>query len=190
MLGRSFIIGLLALGLTGVGWAQPQGRAGLKMGPGGRLGMPGMGPGARGGLKKGPGGPPPPPPAAIDRWRGMSADERQQMVDRLPPERREVFRRRMEMWENMRPEERKGVADRFGRFRDLPAEQQRSARQAYRQLSQLPIERRTELRRELNSLRRATTEERAARFNSEEFQSKFDTHERSLVQDLVAALPE
>ena len=47
-----------------------------------------------------------------------------------------------------------------------------------------------ELRRELNALHGASDEERTARFNSEEFRNKFDAHERSLVQDLVAALPE
>ena len=102
---RYCIIGLLAL--VGSAWAEDN------VGPRMRLkGGPGMGPGGRLGigLKK---GPPPPSPAMLERWRGMSADERQQMVDRLPPERRDVFRRRMELWANMKPEERKGVADRF-----------------------------------------------------------------------------
>ena len=152
--------------------------AGRSPGPGGRLGI---------GLKK---GPPPPSPAMLDRWRGMSADERQQMVDRLPPERRDIFRRRMELWENMKPAERKGVSDRFDRFRDLPPEQQTSARRAFRQFNQLPPERRRDLRLEMNSLRKLTEEERAARFNSEEFRNKFDANERGLVQDLAAALPE
>lgn len=195
MLARYLINGFLAIGLAGAAWPAPQARDGARMGikaggPGGRLGLPGGG--LRGGMKKGPGlgGPLPPPPAVLDRWRGMSAEERQQMVDRLPPERREVFRRRMEMWANMNSEERKGVRDRFDRFRDLPPAQQTTARRAFRQFNQLPPERRQDLRQEMNSLRKLTEEERTARFNSEEFRNKFDAHERGLVQDLAASLPE
>ncbi len=183
------MIGLLSCGLLGAAWAQvpakgPGPRIGLK-GPGGRLGLPGIGPKGRG---PGPGGPP--PPEMMDRWREMSADERQQMVDRLPPDRRDTFRRRMEMWENMRPEERKGMRDRIDRFRDLPPEQQKSARQAFRQFNRLPAERRGELRKEMLSLRGMTDEERTARMNSEEFKSRFDARERGMMQDLTAALPE
>ena len=189
---RHLIIGLLACGFAGSSWAQEKDGPRMRMkggGPGGRVGMQGIGPGPgpRMGMKK---GPPPPSPAMLDRWRGMNADERQQMVDRLPPERRDMFRRRMEMWENMKPAERKGVSDRFDRFRDLPPEQQTTARRAFRQFSQLPPERRHELRLEMNALRKLTEEERAARFNSEEFRALFDARERSLVQDLAASLPE
>ena len=186
---RYCIIGLLAF--VGSAWAQDNVEPRMRMkggGPGGRVGVPGIGPGPGGrlgiGMKKGPS------PAMLERWRGMSADERQEMVDRLPPERRDVFRRRMELWENMKPEERKGVTDRFDRFRDLPPEQQTSARRAFRQFNQLPPERRRDLRLEMNGLRKLTEEERAARFNSEEFRNKFDANERALVQDLAAALPE
>ena len=178
---RHCIIGFVAF--VGSAWAEDNvgPRMGLKGGrPGGRIGMPGIG------MKKGP----PPSPAMLDRWRRLSADERQQMVDRLPPERREMFRRRMDLWENMKPAERKGVSDRFDRFRDLPPEQQTTARRAFRQFSQLPPERRHELRLEMNALRKLTEEERAARLNSEEFRALFDARERSLVQDLAASLPE
>jgi len=193
MLRRYSMIGLLAFGLSGGALAQPPTKGGGRMGikGGGPMGMPGIGP--RIGMKKGrgPGGPGgAPPPEVMERWREMSADERQHMVDRLPPERRDVFRRRMELWENMRPEERKGVRDRFDRFRDLPPEQQSNARRAFRQFNQLPMERRGELRREMNALRGLTEEERTARFNSDEFRERFDSRERGLIQDLTAALPE
>jgi hypothetical protein len=191
MLLRYSIIGLLAAGLLAAAQQAPPAKNGPRIGlrPGGQLGLPGIGP--RIGLKKGrPMGPPPPSPELMDRWRGMSADERQHMVDRLPPERRDLFRRRMEMWEHMRPEERKGMRDRFDRFRDLPPEQQSNARRAFREFNQLPNERKSELRREMNALRGLTEEERTARFNSEEFKSKFDAHERGLMQDLAAALPD
>lgn len=181
------IIGLLAAGLLSAAQsaqAPPPSkngpRIGIKTGSG-QIRIPGIG------LRKGR-GPAGPPPEMIDRWREMNADERQQMVDRLPPERRDQFRRRMDMWENMRPEERKGVRDRFDRFRDLPPEQQTNARRAFREFNQLPQERRAELRKEMNSLRGLTEEERTARFNSEEFRNKFDAHERGLMQDLGAAM--
>ena len=191
MLLRYPIIGLLALGLAAASLADAQYRDGPGIGlKGGRSGIPGIGPrmgpgGPRAGLKKGP-----PPRAVIERWREMSPEERQQMVDRLPPERREGFRRRMEMWDSLKPAERKGAEDRFDRFRDLPPAQQKTARQAFRQFNQLPHERRQELRREMAALRRLNEEERAARINSEDFQSKFDPHERGLLQDLATALPE
>ncbi|MBY0505160.1 MAG: DUF3106 domain-containing protein [Bryobacteraceae bacterium] len=146
-----------------------------------------MGPGMRPGLKK---GPPPPARAMIERWREMSPDERQQMVDRLPPERREAFRRRMEMWDSLNPQERKGAGDRLDRFRDLPPAQQRAARQAFRQFNQLPPERRREMRQEMTVLRGMSDEERTARLNSDDFRSKFDARERGLLQDLAASLPE
>ena len=183
---RYCIIGFMAF--FGSAWAEDNVGPRMRMKGGGPRIGPGAGPGGRLGIgpKKGP----PPSPAMLDRWRGLSADERQQMVDRLPAERRDVFRRRMELWENMKPSERKGVSDRFDRFRDLPPEQQTTARRAFRRFSQLPPERRHELRLEMNALRKLTEEERAARFNSEEFRALFDVRERSLVQDLAAALPE
>ncbi len=193
MLARYPIIGLLALGLTAASLADAQHSDGASLGlKGGRMGIPGMGPrlggagGPRDGLKKGH----PPPRAALERWREMGPEERQQMVDRLPPERREGFRRRMEMWDSLKPAERKGAEDRFDRFRDLPPAQQKTARQAFRQFNRLPHERRQELRREMAALRRLNEDERATRMNSEDFQSKFDPHERGLLQDLATALPD
>ena len=186
MLLRYPIIGLMTLGLAGVSVASAQPGPRIGLNPGGRMGLPRIGPGG----KKGPGGPPPGARAAIDRWREMSPDERQQMVDRLPPERREGFRRRMEMWDSMKPEERKGVGDRFDRFRDLPPDQQKTARQAFRQFNQLAPERRQELRREMGTLRHLSDEERTAHMNSEEFRNKFDARERGMLQDLASSLPE
>jgi len=186
MVFRYLIIGIFGLGLAGASMAVAQPRDGGRIGLRGG-GMPRIGPGPRAGLKK---GPPPPARAVIERWREMSPDERQQTVDRLPPDRREGFRRRMEMWDSLKPEERKGVGDRFDRFRDLPAGQQKTARQAFRQFNQLPPERRREMRLEMAKLRGLNEEERAARLNSEDFRSKFDAQERGLLQDLATSLPE
>lgn len=200
---RYLMIGVAAVGLLGLSRAKAQAKDGASIGvKGPRSGVVdlerpegarrGAGLNPRIGPKKGrgPGGPPPPPSALIDRWRQMSPEERQQAVDRLPPARREAFRRRMEMWDSLNPSERKGVSDRFDRFRDLSPEQQRTARQAFRQFNQLPLERRQQLRREVTVLRGLNDEERAARLSSDEFRNRFDSRERGLIADLTTSLPE
>jgi hypothetical protein len=126
----------------------------------------------------------PPPHLAIERFNRMSPDERDQMLKRLPPERKAAVEQRLERFNKMSPEAKKRLREEFDQFQQLPPEKQETVRKTFRDFNQLPEERQPEVRRELQRLRRMTADERQSRLNSEEFRDKFNAEEQGMLETL------
>ena len=128
---------------------------------------------------------PPPPNGMMERLSSMTPEQRQQALDRLPADRREKVKRRLENFEALPPEEKKRLREQYQEFQKLPPERQDEIRRSFRQFSELPEDRRRPVRHELMRLRQLSPEERSARVESETFRSQFSESERQLLQDLA-----
>jgi predicted Fe-S protein YdhL (DUF1289 family) len=124
------------------------------------------------------------PGTALDRWNSMSPEQRERALQKLPPERQQQIRRRLERFNSLPKEEQDRLRSRYERFSSLPPDRQQTVRRQIRNWSQLPDERRPVVSREFDQLRRLTPEERQARIQSDEFRARFSPHEQRILSDL------
>jgi len=120
----------------------------------------------------------------LARWNQMTPEQREKQLSKLPPERQQQIRERLEKFNSLPPEERERLQRRYDRFNSLPADKQDVVRRQIRSFSQLPQDRRPEVSREFSQLRRMSPEERQSRLNSDEFRSRFNPQEREILRDL------
>lgn len=133
-------------------------------------------PGAPGGAKK--------QRTIIDRWNRMSPEEQQKFLAKFPPEKRQQIEQRLNRYKSLPPEERM----RPQTFGQLPPEKQNQARRAWAQYGKLPKDRQPLLRDEFENLRTMPEAERNARINSDEFRSKYNANEQSILRDFSSVL--
>jgi hypothetical protein len=123
--------------------------------------------------------------AVLDRWSRMSPEQRQAMLAKLPPDRRQAMLDRMERWNRLSPQEKDRQRARYERFSHLPADKQALVRRQIQNLVTLPDDRRPSVSREYDELRRLTQVDRRVRINSEEFRSRFTPREQEILRDLA-----
>jgi hypothetical protein len=128
------------------------------------------------------------PPAIVERWNRLTPEERQRMLQRLPPGRREQLESRLERYNNLPKDEKEQLGQRFQAFQQLPSGKQEQARRLFRRFTALPEERRPVVREEFDNLRSMTDGDRRARINSEEFRNKYTLAEQQLLQDFSAVI--
>ncbi|MSV30317.1 MAG: DUF3106 domain-containing protein [Bryobacterales bacterium] len=121
---------------------------------------------------------------AVDRWNGMSPEDRERALQRLPPERRKRLQTQIERYNNMPDEERGRLRRHYDQFQRMPPEKQARARELFKELSELSPERRRTLRRETEALRALSESGRNARFESESFKTRFSEPEQKLIRRL------
>lgn len=148
-------------------------------GPGGRHPMGG---GPRPGKRPG--------PSAIEKFNSLPPDQREQMLGKMPPERRKLFEERIDRYNQMSPGEKKQLQDQFDRFRKLPPEQQEEARRVFRRFNSQPEDRQKAMRDEMDSLRKLSPEERRQKMNSADYEERFSLPERRMMRDLDKAFEE
>ena len=137
-----------------------------------------------------PGQAPGPPGRMTERLHRMTPSERQNVLSKLPEERRALVEQRLGKLDQLPPEALRRLGEEYSRFRQLPEEKQNEIRKLFRAFSELPEERRPRLRQELIDLRAMNPAGREARLDSEEFGSEYDERERGLLKQLLHALPE
>jgi len=130
----------------------------------------------------------PPPHLAVERFSRMSPEQRQRMLEKLPPERKAKVEQRLERFNNLPPETKKRLRDEFDRFQQLSPDQQDTVRKTFRVFNELPQERRPAVRRELHRLRLMPQSERQARLTSDEFRSRFNSDEQGMLETLSGLL--
>jgi Protein of unknown function (DUF3106) len=128
-------------------------------------------------------------PNVLDRLEQMSPQERQRVLDRLPPERRRRLEERLEAYDRLPPEERERLRRQYERFNSLTPEQQRAARFLFRRFAALPPERKQVLRQEAHRLSQMTFAQRQRRMASPEFQDRYPVEERQILRALAAITP-
>ena len=136
---------------------------------------------------------PPPPPQAmvIEKLRQMTPEEREQVLQRMPPGRRQMFERRLEQWHRLDPDHKKKLQTSLESFRTLTPEQQESVRGLYRRFSEtMPEEKRGEGRRMLKRLRDMEPEERKVFLDASRVKARFTDAERDLLAEMAEKLPD
>lgn len=126
-------------------------------------------------------------PAALERFNSLPPSEREQILGKMPPDRRKVLEQRIERYNQMSPQERDRLRDQLEKFRQLPPEQQDEARRVFRRFNSQPDDRQRAMRDEIDSLRKLSPDERRERMNSADFQERFSTQERRIMRDFDQA---
>ena len=169
---RFLIVGFLALAAAGMGAAQerggpPPGRPGPRGGAG-RLG-----------LMENP----------LRQLLAMPPEEREALLERLPPMRQARLRERLRMFDQLPPEERERRLRQLEALGSLPPPMQAVLRRHIQEFNLLPPRRRFAVRREIMRLRRMPEPERRARSASDEFLNAYSTEERAMIADLTDHFP-
>jgi hypothetical protein len=121
----------------------------------------------------------------LDRWAAMSPAQRDALMAKMTPERRENLQKRIAHWESM-PEAQK---ERAREFAALPPDQKKIVRDHAEWIQQLPQERRMAVRKETNLLQQLSPEARQAEFDSPSFSRKFDDDEREHLKKIISTMP-
>ncbi|MCU1275819.1 MAG: hypothetical protein JWO48_3250 [Bryobacterales bacterium] len=124
----------------------------------------------------------------VDRFNRMSPEQRQQALEKLPPERRKKIEDQLNQYNSLTPEQRRQLRSRYQAFNQFPPEKQNQARRLFRQFGELPPARQGPIRQEFENLRTMPDAERRARMNSDEFRNKYDSHEQKFLSDLSGLL--
>lgn len=110
----------------------------------------------------------PPPPNVQERWRNMSPQDRQRLLQnedrlrRLPPAQQQVLRDRAQVWNRMTPEQREHVrTDVLPRWRQMPPERKQAIRQRLRVLQNMPESARNQRLNDPNFTRGMSEEDRS-----------------------------
>jgi hypothetical protein len=125
---------------------------------------------------------------AVDRFNRMPPDKRQQALAKLPPERRKKIEDQLNQYKSLTPEQRRDLRSRYQAFNQFPPEKQNQARRLFRQFGELPEQRQAVVRKEFENLRAMPEADRRARMNSDEFRSKYNSHEQKFLSDFSALL--
>lgn len=129
------------------------------------------------------------PANALDRWNRMTPEQRDRAMAKLPPERQQRIRERLERFNALPERERNRLRARYDAFAKLPPEKQQLLRNDIQELGRLPGERRPVVAREFNRLRRMSEAEREARIESEDFQKTFNPAEQKILTGLAENVP-
>jgi len=125
------------------------------------------------------------PRTPVDRFNRMPPEERKKALERLPPERRKRIEEQLDQYNHLTPEQRRQERLRYQAFnQQFPPDKQNQARRLFRQFGELPPERQGPLRKEFENLRVMPEAERRSRINSDEFRSRYDSHEQKILSDL------
>ncbi|MSO20174.1 MAG: DUF3106 domain-containing protein [Acidobacteria bacterium] len=136
---------------------------------------------------------PPLPPRMLERLRNMKPADRERVLENnrrfqeLTPERQAELRERLRMLLEMPLDQRRALDRRLSVFRNMRPEQQRKAREIYeKHWRVLSPQRRMAVLEEFRSLRDMSPEVRGKRMTSEEYQSQFNSEERTVLDELSA----
>ncbi|MGZ7094157.1 MAG: DUF3106 domain-containing protein [Candidatus Angelobacter sp.] len=155
--------------------------------------------------------PPPPPPRAqvtaphaerprghagdfLRRYGDLPPDEQEQALQndpefrRLPVERQQKYRQRLQHFSNLPPDAQLKILNRMETWEHLTPEQKQEARQLFGQFRQLPPDRQRVVTTAIEGLRAMPPDQREQVINSERYKGTFSDQERELMRG-AARLP-
>ena len=129
------------------------------------------------------------PNGAFERLLAMPPEQRERVLEKLPPAQQENLRRRFEQFDSRPPEERARLLRAWERLQSLTPERREILTRQMQAFNAVADERRLVLRRALNQLGRLSPEERAERLASESFKRRFSAAELQMLSDLAEDYP-
>ena len=105
----------------------------------------------------------------LERLRQMNPDQRERLLERLPPERRANIEKHLRNYMSLTPGQRAHLREQYETFRQLPPDKQEAFRRLFGRFLNQPPERQELMREEFQRLRHMTPDQRLERLNSSEF---------------------
>jgi len=124
----------------------------------------------------------------LERLNRMPAEDRQRLLEKLPPERKAVVEKRLQHYNSLPPETKERLHQEYEYFQQLPPEKQMRVRELFRSFKDLPEDRRGPVRGAYQRLRALPPDERKRRLESEQFRSRFSPSEYELLRNLSGLL--
>jgi hypothetical protein len=125
----------------------------------------------------------------VQRMMAMSPEQRERILEKLPPQQQANIRQRLDTFDKLPPAEKARRLQLFQRFSSLPPEKQQILGRQLQAFSALPEDRRATLGKELLQLGRMPDSERQARLANDEFRSKFSAAELQMLSDISENYP-
>ncbi|HYW43399.1 MAG TPA: DUF3106 domain-containing protein [Bryobacteraceae bacterium] len=110
-------------------------------------------------------------------------EQRERVIEKLPPARQEQARKQLEWFDSLPKEQQARVLQSAQRLASLSPERQREIAQSRQVFLQLPQDRRLAIRGALNRLQNMTPEQRNQVVNSNPFKTRFSPEEQKIIQD-------
>ncbi len=128
------------------------------------------------------------PANPISRLYRATPEQRERVLEKLPPAAQERARRNLQWFDSLSPEQQKMVIEQGERLASLPPERQQQFQQSFREFQRLPQDRKLAVRMALNRLRVMTEERRAEVLASEQFRNRFAPEEQKMIVDLCEVM--
>ena len=125
----------------------------------------------------------------VERLSQMTPEQRERILEQLPPQRQAQMRQALERFDRLPPAARERISRQVQSLTALPPAQQRTINQAIFSLNHLPEDRKGPVGKELRSLLNLPPEERTAVLASDDFKKRFSPEEQKIVSDLATNLP-
>ena len=148
------------------------------------------GEGGKLGPRPGPAGRLPNPMAnPVLRMMAMTPDQRERILEKLPPQRQEQLRRSFDEFDKLPPQEKARRLQLLQTFSNLPPEKQQILARQLPAFNSLPEDRRKPMSQELMRLWRMPENERQARLSGEELKNQFSPSELQMLSDISQNYP-
>ncbi|MGE5664525.1 MAG: DUF3106 domain-containing protein [Deltaproteobacteria bacterium] len=134
-------------------------------------------------------------PEKIERWRGMSPEERDRIRERyrrwkdLPPERRERLMERSRRWRELPERDRRFIRERREMYRNAWPEEKRAIDKFFVRWRQLPPEGRRTLKRRIAEWRALPASERDERLAGWSFYNSLRPEEQKVIRRFLFSEP-
>jgi len=125
----------------------------------------------------------------LRRYKDLSPEEQDRALrsdpafQRLPPERQQQLRQRLQHFSNLPPQQQLRMLNRMETWEHLTPEQKQQARQIFNRFRQLPPDRQRMVTTAVRDLRGMPPEQREKIINSDRFKSMFSDQERDMMRD-------
>ena len=128
------------------------------------------------------------PQTPIDEFETMSPEQRQNALNRLPPEQREKLQERLQKFNELPAEQQQALKNLYNRLHQLPPDRQEAVRNAVSRFSEQSSQRQQAMREELQNMVNLSEQERQQRLASSEFRNKFNRKDQGIVRDMAPLL--
>ena len=142
----------------------------------------------KGGFAKGnpkqPGAKVPNPAHQFERLLAMTPDERERVIEKLPPQQQERLRARLDQFDHLPPAQKAWRLELANRYFALPPERQQAYTEQVQSFNKLEPRRRRVIGEELRSLWTMPDTERQARLNNDAYKSRFSPDELKILNTI------
>jgi len=124
----------------------------------------------------------------LRRNRGKSFDQQKQSLEndpdykKLPPERQEQLKQRLQNFNNLPPQQQERILSRINKFEHMSPQQRAQARALGDRMRMLPEERRGAVRQQIHALAGMAPEQRQKFMNSDFYNHEYSPEERDIIQ--------